>query len=116
MIWQTSFQVERFQTPSSSGSVVDNRNPQQAAAIANTLGDLLIEQGQKVYTGGAKDARQILLDQLAAVESQLAEDRADLARASSATPESAEASGLASKIRAEEETYSMLLSQYERAG
>jgi capsular exopolysaccharide synthesis family protein len=94
---------------------VDHSDPQQAAAIANTLGDLLIEQGQKVYTGEGKDARQILLDQLAAVEAQLAEDRADLALAGNATPESAEASGLASKIRAEEETYSMLLSQYEKA-
>ena len=43
---------------------VNNRDPRQAAAIANTLGDLLIEQGQKIYTGEGKDARQILLDQL----------------------------------------------------
>ena len=94
---------------------VDNRDPQQAAAIANTLGDLLIEQGQKIYTGEGKDARQILLDQLVVVEAQLAEDRADLALAQSATPNSAEASSLTPKIRAEEETYSMLLSQYEKA-
>ena len=60
---------------------VNNRDPRQAAAIANTLGDLLIEQGQKIYTGEGKDARQILLDQLAVVEAQLAEDRANLALA-----------------------------------
>ena len=94
---------------------VNNRDPQQAAAIANALGDLLIEQGQKIYTGEGKDARQILLDQLAAVEAQLAEDRAKLALANNATPDSAAASSLAPKISAEEATYSMLLSQYENA-
>jgi succinoglycan biosynthesis transport protein ExoP len=94
---------------------VNDRDPKQAAATANTLGDLLIEQGQKLYTGGGKDALQVLRDQLAAVETQLAEDRADHALAGSATPESAGASSLATKIRAEEETYSMLLSQYEKA-
>ena len=88
----------------------NNHNPQQAALIVNILGDLLIEQGQKIYTGEGKDARQILLDQLAYVERQLAEDRAALAFGNSA-----EVSSLAPKIRAEEETYSMLLSQYEKA-
>ena len=94
---------------------VDHRDPSQAAAIVNTLGDLLIEQGQKIYTGEGKDTRQILLDQLAAVESQLAADRAALAAANDATPGSTSASSLAAKIRAEEQTYAMLLSQYEQA-
>jgi polysaccharide biosynthesis transport protein len=94
---------------------VEHPDPQKAAAIVNTLGDLLIEQGQKLYTGEGKDARQILLDQLAAVETQLAEDRANLALSNGATPDAAEAGSLVAKIRVEEETYSMLLSQYEKA-
>jgi len=94
---------------------VTHPDPRQAAAIANTLGDLLIEQGQKVYTGEGKDARQILLDQLAAIDAQLSKDRADLALVSPATPASPEASSLAARISAEEQTYSMLLSQYEKA-
>jgi capsular exopolysaccharide synthesis family protein len=93
---------------------VDYSDPSQAAAIANTLGGLLVEQGQKIYTGGGKDARQILLDQLTAVEAQLAEDRAAVAPLASVTPEPAEASNLSAKIRAEEQTYSMLLSLYEQ--
>ena len=94
---------------------VNSGNPELSAAIANTLGELLIEQGQKVYTGEGKDVRQVLLDQLAAVDRQLSQDRINLALARDVTPESPEASNLAAKIRAEETTYSMLLSQYEKA-
>ena len=94
---------------------VDHRDPIQAAAIVNTLGNLLVEQGQKIYAGGGKDARQILLDQLVAAEAQLAEDRAHLAPANSATPDATEASSFAAKVRAGEQTYSMLLTLYEQA-
>jgi polysaccharide biosynthesis transport protein len=49
------------------------------------------------------------------VDDQLTEDRVNLALASNATPESPEGSSLVAKIRAEESSYAMLLSQYEKA-
>ncbi len=61
---------------------VSNRDPRQAAAIANMLTVLLIEQGQKVYAGEGKSALEILQEQLAGLESRLGDDRTLLANLS----------------------------------
>ena len=57
---------------------VESTSPQQAAAIANTLADLLVEQGQKMYYGQGKSAREILQEQVAVLEDQLRQDQSTL--------------------------------------
>lgn len=57
---------------------VENPDPVLATSIANTLGDLLVEEGQKILAGPGKSAREILQEQLAAIEVTLREDRARL--------------------------------------
>ena len=99
---------------------VENTSPQQTAAIANTLAALLVEQGQKMYSGGGKSAREILQDQVTILEDQLHQDRALLASLSAATPgpdqnSEARRQDLAAKIDVEEKTYAMLLDQYDKA-
>ena len=66
---------------------VSNRDPRQAAAISNILTVLLIEQGQKMYSGEGKSAREILQEQLTGLESRLVDDRALLAKLSAITPD-----------------------------
>ena len=92
----------------------------QATDIANTLASLLVQQGQALYAGGGKSARDILQDQLTAMEAQLSDDRALLVALSSATPTASQPAGesvqnLAARIQSEEQTYALLLSQYEKA-
>ena len=65
---------------------VESAGPQQAAAIANTLAALLVEQGQKMYYGQGKSAREILEEQVTVLDDQLREDRARLVTLSSSTP------------------------------
>ena len=99
---------------------VNHRDPRQAAAIANMLTVLLIEQGQKVYAGEGKSALEILQEQLTGLESRLGDDRTLLANLSAITPDpDAPKDGspvdLAARIKVEEQTYATLLSQYEKA-
>jgi capsular polysaccharide biosynthesis protein len=95
---------------------VEDGNPWRARDIANTLGALLVEQSQSLYSGGSKSAREILEEQIEVIESNLEQDRASLetlmTRAGSTE---AETDSLSNKIALEEETYGMLLSQYEQA-
>ncbi len=98
----------------------ENASPQRAAAIANTLAALLIEQGQKLYSGEGRSARQILQDQVTILDDQLRQDRARLASLSISTPspdENREAAiqELTTRIDAEAQTYAMLLNQYDKA-
>ncbi len=97
----------------------DSASPQQAAAIANTLAALLVEQGQQMYYGQGKSAREILQEQVTAVDEQLRQDRALLASLDASTPSPDQNQGvsrqdLTTKINAEEQTYAMLLSQYDK--
>jgi non-specific protein-tyrosine kinase len=99
---------------------VESTSPQQAAAIANTLGALLVEQGQKMYSGQGKSAREILQEQVTVLEDQLRQDRALLARLPGSTPSpdqprEVSLEDLSAKIQSEEQTYAMLLSQYDKA-
>ena len=99
---------------------VENRDPQLAADIANTLTKLLVDQGQKVYSGEGKSAVDILQEQLRDLEARLKEDRARLASLSGASAGSLGAANestveLSARIQVGEQTYSTLLSQYEKA-
>jgi capsular exopolysaccharide synthesis family protein len=99
---------------------VEDREPRRAAAIANTLGGLLVEQGQQLYAGQGKSALEILQEQLAVLEGQLHDDRVLLANPAPVkpdpnAPQDGSPANLAAKIHTEEATYATLLSQYEKA-
>lgn len=99
---------------------VEHRDPQLAADIANTLTELLVEQGQKVYSGEGKSAVDILQEQLRDLEERLKEDRAKLAGLSGSAEDDVGANDpstadLPARIQVGEQTYSTLLSQYEKA-
>lgn len=53
-------------------------DPWLSAAVANTLGLLLMEEGQRVYFGPGRSRQEILQEQLAAVERNLEEQRAQV--------------------------------------
>ena len=97
---------------------VDLKDSQQAVETANTLGDLLVEQGNRLYSGQGKSAQQILSDQLTTLEGSLATNRrqilALLADQDSAD-RSAEIRALAARIEVEEQTHSTVLGEYEEA-
>jgi polysaccharide biosynthesis transport protein len=92
----------------------------QAAAIANTLAMILVDEGPKIYDGERKSAREVLQEQLNALEDQLSADRIRLAGLTG-RPSFSEHLGqdlpetIAARISAEEQDYATLLSQYDRA-
>lgn len=95
---------------------VGDGNPRRVRDIANTLAALLIEQSESLYSGGGKSAREILKEQLEVIEGNLEQDRASLqSLMTSAAGAQGEIDALNNKIALEEETYAMLLRQYEEA-
>jgi non-specific protein-tyrosine kinase len=96
---------------------VENRNPLLAANIANTLGTLLVEEGQKMYSGRGKSTREILQEQLKTVEATLEDLRTRLQALQadkSSLPEAVQ--DLNTKIRLQEQVYAMLLDEFDKAG
>lgn len=97
--------------------IAESPDPRQATDIANMLATLLIEQGQKIYFGQGKSARELLQEQLAIVEEKLAADRAllqSLLVESSGQADSGKVKDLNTKIGIQEQTYATLLDQYEK--
>jgi uncharacterized protein involved in exopolysaccharide biosynthesis len=95
---------------------VEDGDPALAKDIANTLAALLIEQSASLYSGGGKSARQILEERLSAIESELQDDRLRLySLMNSGANNYGEIDALNSKIMLEEQSYAMLLTQYEQA-
>jgi len=94
-------------------SVGDSR-ADRASDIANALADLLVEQGQVLYSGDTKSAREILEQQLSTVEGSLDQDRAALQELlNTSAQENARRDALEMRVRSEEEVYLSLLRQYE---
>jgi non-specific protein-tyrosine kinase len=95
---------------------VEDDSPWRARDIANTLADLIVEQAQSLYAGGGRSAREILQEQLNVVESNVERDRADLeSLIGHDASGQGEVDALSRKIALEEETYALLLRQYEQA-
>jgi capsular polysaccharide biosynthesis protein len=95
---------------------VEDGSPTLATDMANALAGLIIEQSDELYSGGGKSAREILEEQLKIIEDGLAEDRANLySLLDSSSSDPGEIDALNSRIMLEEETYAMLLLQYEQA-
>lgn len=96
----------------------ESSNPSVATSIANTLGQLLVEEGVKLYSGQGMSAREILSGQLLAIESELAADREQLqALPSDETGEtlSPQAQDLQVRILIQEQMYRTVLDAYENA-
>jgi len=97
---------------------VEHERAETAAGIANTLGELLVDQKEKLYSGQGKSAQEILLDQLTSVERGLTADRNRLqALLADQTAERSEAAilELTARIEVESQTYSTVLDAYEKA-
>ena len=95
-----------------------SRDPGAAMDIANTLGDLLVEQGGRIYSGEGKTAQEVVLDQLTTVESGLASDRGRLLALladQDNVDHTAEIEGLKARISLAGQTRSTLLDNYEEA-
>ena len=108
--------VERLTDTELMRISVGDGNPRRARDIANTLATLLLEQSQSLYSGGGKSAREILQEQLEVIESNLEQDRASLnGLMNQAASPQGQIDALSNKIALQEETYAMLLSQYEQA-
>jgi capsular exopolysaccharide synthesis family protein len=98
-------------------TVVDEA-PSSAVDIANTLGQLLIEQGGKLYSGEGKTAEQVVSEQLAALESEMASDRArllGLLADQDSADHTVEIQDLKARMSVGEQTRTMLLDSYAEA-
>jgi len=95
---------------------VEYHDPAGAKDIANALAAQLVEPSHDMYFGATKSARQILQEQLDAIEDNLQQDRAALrAMLDSSARDQAKVDALNSKIRSQEQVYANLLWQYEKA-
>ena len=96
----------------------ESPDPVLAMSIPNTLGDLMVEEGQKMYSGPGESAREILQEQLAAIEVSLREDRARLEAWSDTRTKQDESElhpELRTRIATQEQAYATLLEDYDRA-
>ncbi|NLG52001.1 MAG: polysaccharide biosynthesis tyrosine autokinase [Chloroflexi bacterium] len=93
-------------------------NPETSMQIANTLGDLLVEQGPQVYSGPGKSEGEILQEQIATLEANIRQDRALLQTALDANTAQLEMEAiqdLSSRIRLQEQAYASLIEERDNA-
>lgn len=96
--------------------IVEHSDPAIARAAADTLADILIEQSASLYSGGGKDPKIVLSEQLARLEQELNEGRADYDQLVRNSPSNTEAIAAAlQSLDLKEQSYASLLSQYEDA-
>jgi len=96
----------------------ESNDPATAMLTANTLGELLVEEGDRLYTGPGKSAGDFLLDQLTVTENRLRTDRERLQILlgdDSGADRSGEIEDLNTRIDVREQTYGNLLDAYEEA-
>jgi non-specific protein-tyrosine kinase len=95
--------------------MVEDPDPALAAQVANTLAEILIVQSEKLYSGGGRRAAEILGEQLAQIEEELRQARADYENLVALAPEESERIATASRsMELKEETFATLLEQYEQ--
>jgi succinoglycan biosynthesis transport protein ExoP len=93
---------------------VENSNPNTAQAAANTLANILIEQSKSLYSGGGRDPKLILADQLTQLEQELNQEREAYDQLVRSSPSNTEAIAASlQSIQLKQESYATLLSQYE---
>jgi succinoglycan biosynthesis transport protein ExoP len=96
----------------------ESADPAQTAEIVNTLGILLVEQREDLYTGQGRSSRELLEDQLTVIEENLAEDRKNLQTLifdGTDLEQDGIMQDLSIRIQVQEDTYAMLLEQYDNA-
>jgi polysaccharide biosynthesis transport protein len=93
---------------------VENSDPSTAQAAANTLANILIEQSKSLYSGGGRDPKLILADQLTQLEQELNQEREAYDQLVRSSPSNTEAIAASlQSIQLKQESYATLLSQYE---
>ncbi len=93
---------------------VENSDPYSAQAAANTLANILIEQSKSLYSGGGRDPKLILADQLTQLEQELNQEREAYDQLVRSSPSNTEAIAASlQSIQLKQESYATLLSQYE---
>ncbi|KAA0264149.1 MAG: hypothetical protein EDM79_17820 [Chloroflexi bacterium] len=91
-------------------------DPELAALAANTLADILVEQGRSLYSGSAVNAKDVLKVQVEEAQADLEEMRRDYERLLLQTPPPSDEILIASQLLVEKQrTYETLLRQYEQA-
>jgi succinoglycan biosynthesis transport protein ExoP len=94
---------------------VQDRDPALARDMANTLSALLIEYAQDIYLGTSKSTREIVQEQLAAMENELESDRRRLEQLLVDGGNETEVGALNRQIEFKEDAYDRLLDRYELA-
>ena len=113
-----SVKVESLSNTELLKITAESGNSATAMLIANTLGELLVDEGAKLYSGRGRSASEILLEQLVAIKSELGADRAQLSSLQSGTTGEAlspEAQDLQTRIDLQEQLYGSVLDAYENA-
>lgn len=91
-------------------------NPELTVRAANTLAEILVEQGRMLYSGSTVDAKNILAGQLERSKADLDAMRRDYEKLVVQTPSAADEIALMSQFLQEKQrTYETLLRQYEQA-
>lgn len=95
---------------------VEDTNPERAAKAANTLAEILIEQGNQLYVGGGKRLSDVLGEQLAEVQIDLDQTRADYEKLLLQTPPAPdETDTIKQALQLKQGNYATLLAQYQQA-
>lgn len=93
-----------------------DRNAELAALAANTLAEILVEQGRTLYSGSTVNAKDVLKIQVEDAQANLEEMRQDYERLLLQTPPPSDEILVASQLLVEKQrTYETLLRQYEQA-
>jgi polysaccharide biosynthesis transport protein len=93
---------------------VEDSNPNTAQTAANTLASILIEQSKSLYSGGGRDPKLILSDQISQLEQELNQARASYDQLVRSSPSNTKAIAASlQSIDLKQQSYATLLSQYE---
>lgn len=91
-------------------------DPRLAVRTANTLAELLVEQGRLLYSGNTVDVENVLAGQLGQSKAELDAMRKEYERLVAQTPAAENKIAVASQLLQEKQrTYETLLRQYEQA-
>lgn len=96
--------------------MVEDPNPILAREAANALAEVLVARSRELYTGDGRTAQEILSEQVVQIEDELNQARGEYESLIAQSPKDSERITAASRsIKLKQETYTMLLQQYERA-
>jgi non-specific protein-tyrosine kinase len=96
--------------------MVEHNDPVQAANIANTLTNILINQSLELYTGSGKSSQEILSEQLSIMEEEVNQAWKNYVDLAAKNPDDTEAIQVANqKLYLKQQMYASILEQYEQA-